>query len=364
MIYYFTLLFLLILNFFLCRHCKNSKNKIIFLFISAIWLILVSTLRYGIGFDYFSYKDIFENISKTSLNELKNYYSIEILYLYLNKIISLLGGNYTTFILIINIFIISSVMLFIYKYSKNFYISIFVFITFQFFSHSMNLLRQTIAVVIFLFSYQFILKKKFISYAIIIFLGFFFHKSIILIFPMYFLLNIKFSFKYFILISFLAFILYIFSDYIFFYIFKNILKMYSNYSNEIYWNANSFKYIIFPTIYFIIVLIFKNKILKYNVLINTAFYTFLINLFITKHFIFERFSIYTFIFSIILIPEILESNKNIKINILGKNIDFYYILMFIILIVGLSYLAFASFENFHNVYPYKSIFDRISINNI
>lgn len=357
LIYYSTIVFLLISGFYLYDCNKNNMSKIIFLVISGILLTLISTLRYGIGFDYFSYKNIFKEISNVNIFEIRDVYSSEILYAYINKFISYLGGNYLVFLLFINIFVYSSIIWFIYKYSKNFYISIFIFITFQFFAHSMNLLRQTLSLAIFLFSYQFIVKRKFIPYILILFLGFLFHKSIIFLIPMYFILNLKFNIKSFIIISALSIILYIFTDDIFSFFIKNLLNIYSNYENTIYWKANSFKYIIFQSFYFIFVVIFSNKLTKINyknnILINTAFYTFLTNIFITKHFIFERFSIYMFIFSIILLPEILDIYKNNY-----KERKMYYFLLSVIILIGLSYIVFASSEGFHNVYPYRSIFDK------
>lgn len=353
MIYYLLIISLLILGYYLCEFKKSDKNILIFLGISSILLIAISTLRYSIGFDYFSYDSLFKKISMLNFKEITTQYkNLFLIYAYMNKLVSLMGGNYISFLLIVNTIITTIIMWFIYNYSKMAWISIFIYITFQFFAHSMNLFRQSIAATLFLIAYPLILKRKFILYTILILFISSIHMSALILIPLYFLINIRFNYKSMIMITFIAFLIYIFDEQIFNIIINHIHPNFARYKDLFYWQGNSVKYIILPSLYFLCTLLFKAKLNQNqsNILINTSFYTFIIYIYITKHFIIERFSIYVFLFSIILIPEIINSFESNKVY---KNLA-----IAITLIIGINYFMFAVNEGFHHVYPYISIFQK------
>lgn len=344
LIYILLFLFILITGLYLCLYKNTNKNRILFLILNGILLVLISSLRYDIGYDYRFYKTMFYEISKTPVLNYKK----ELGFIILNKIIFLLGGNYTTFLFIVNSFMTFVVMRFIYKYSDNICISVFLYVTLQMFAHSMNLLRQSIAAVFFLIAFKYLIERKFLNYFLIIFAGSLFHISILILIPFYYLLAIDIKPKNIIFMFTVVLFIYISFDNIFYIVSKYILKNYNHYTTSIYWQPNSIKYLIFPTLYIISSLIFKKysnqNDLKTTILINSAFYFFCISLFITKHFIIERFSIYFCFTSIILIPEIINKNR---------------ILTLAIIFICIMYFLFSANEGFHNVYPYFSIFDKI-----
>lgn len=345
-IYYLIIIGLLILGY-LCERTNSDENIIIFILTTLIVFVCISTLRYSIGFDYFSYESIFKNISNMTFKQINLEYRTTFLgYAYINKIISLFGGNYITLLLICNLFINTTVIWFIYKYSSIKWLSVYLYICFQFLAHSMNLFRQSIAVSMFLLAYPFLINRKFIFYLLLVLIAASIHISGLILIPLYFFINLDKKFEIPIFILFLIF--YLFDTQIFDFIIR-ITNYYNfaRYKDLFYWQGNSFKYIILPTIYFGFVLIFRNKLNPQNILLNSVFYTFIIYLYITKHFILERFSIYVFIFSIIIIPQIickLNRNKNLTVSI--------------VIAAGFIYFLFAVYEGFHNVYPYISIFQK------
>lgn len=356
-IYYIIIIILLFLGYYLCEYKKSDNNTIVFLAISGAILTTMATLRYSIGFDYFSYESIFNKISDMSFKQVNILYkNIFIGYAYINKIVAIFGGNYITLLLVCNMCMTLIVVWFIYKYSCMPWVSIFLYITFQFFAHSMNIFRQSIAASLFLLAYPFIKERKFVYYLILILIISSIHISGLLLIPLYFIMNMKPNFKSMIIIAIPIIIIYIFDSNIFDVIVKYMNPSFARYKDSVYWQGNSIKYIILPTFYFICVMIFKTKLLKYynksNIFINSSYYTFIIYFYITKHFILERFSIYVFLFSIILIPNIINI-FNIEQNKFRKNCA-----IVIVISTGMIYFLFASYEGFHNVYPYISIFQK------
>lgn len=334
-------IFINILSLILGYICQKKDIEKFYIFIMIIIFTIISTLRFAIGFDYFAYENIFNNISSSNLEKGFLIFS--------SSIYKIFKGNYRIFLLISSSIINSITLIWIYKFSKYKWISIYLYTSFQFFAYSMNLIRQSMALSIFLISYKYLIERNFFKYIFFVIFASTFHKSVLIMIPFYFIFNIKITKKYIFLITTFFVILYINFDNLI-YTFSEFLE-YSKYFNSIYWQANSIKYIILPSIYLIIILLNTKKLIflnaKNNILINTCIYNFFINLFITKHFIIERLSIYFFIFSLILIPEILDTNKVKKI-----------IITLIIITIGGGYLLFATNEGFHNVYPYRSIFDK------
>ncbi|MBC8305402.1 MAG: EpsG family protein, partial [Pelagibacterales bacterium] len=90
----------------------------------------------------------------------------------------------------------------IYMLSKSPIISIFILITLGFYTFSFNAARQGIALAIFIYSMQFIINNKFKYFILFIGLGFFFHKSIIVALPLYFLFRLEFNIRLIILLLF------------------------------------------------------------------------------------------------------------------------------------------------------------------
>lgn len=368
-IYYILLVLLPLLGLIIQKFYKSQKQTALYLILTGTVLTLVSSLRYGIGSDYFPYRSIYEQTSQLDLYQLFFSCPTEPLYALLQKIVFLLGGNYMIFLTVISIFIHSITMWFIYRFSKLPWLSVYLYISLQFFAHSMNLLRQSISVCFFLLAYPYLKKRKFIPYCCILIIGGFFHKSAFLMIPFYFILCIKNS-KHLVVITSLIFTLfYCFSDKVMIFLTTYILPQYNKYLNSIFWKGNSFSYAIFPILYLLFVLFTKNKILfkqKQLIYFHSAFFSCLNALLVTKHFILERTSIYFFILSLIIIPELVtapkrkkESCKQDSLHLPNiKKIGKQYGWLLCVLFFSFLYFLFAASKGYHNVYPYYSLYDR------
>lgn len=360
-IYYGLLFSSLAFGIYFCEWKKKKSNTILYLILMGILFTILSSFRYAIGFDYYSYRTIYTETASQNILEIIQLHKNEILFYLWNKLCISCSLSYTCYLFITYLFLHSVVLSFIYRYSKLPWMSVFFYITLQFFAYSMNLFRQSIALSFFLLAYPFLVQRKIKPFFLLILVGGLFHNSLFFMLPLYFLLPQKNTKKTFLGYFVLFLFLYVSSSPLLTGIQHLLPVQYSSYFNSIYWQGNSFRYVIFPTLYLLIVfLLGKNLSVSSTVknsYLNSAMYTFFISFFITKHFILERFSIYPFSLSILVLPEIIYSYFTSPKEDSSKQWR-HSIVPFLIVLYAVSYFLFAVTEGFHNVYPYISLFDR------
>ncbi|MGH1880330.1 hypothetical protein IGI69_001118 [Enterococcus sp. DIV1083b] len=175
---------------------NNNKISIMnkFFIISMLIPTIVAGVRWNVGTDYSLYR--IKQIPFV-LNELHRFgYKdiVEPLYRYLIRFSMYIGNEQTVFI-ITHILIIFFCYLGIYKNSKNITLSVFLVFATGFYFFSLNIMRQSISISIFLYAIKYIYEKKpnkFIAWIIIAFL---FHKTAILYLIAYPLQYIKLNRK-------------------------------------------------------------------------------------------------------------------------------------------------------------------------
>ena len=109
-------------------------------------------------------------------------------YIVLNKIISVFG-NENFFLFVVATITLSGVYFSIKRYSKNYFFSVFIFITFQFFIFQFSGLRQSIAFSIVLMSLKYIQERKLFKFIITIIIASTFHKTAIIFIPAYWMVK-------------------------------------------------------------------------------------------------------------------------------------------------------------------------------
>lgn len=172
---------------------KSKKNNfIIFL------IIFLFCFSYQMGTDWLSYQSYYEKaLLKVSWKEILKYDSgFEIGYIIINLFFYNLGISYEIFIGIVLSICTFVILKYIQKNSKNYYLAIFVFfISFLLAALVEPLVRQLIALTLFIISIKYIERKRAIKYMFIIFLATLFHKSAFFLFPLYFIKYINISIK-------------------------------------------------------------------------------------------------------------------------------------------------------------------------
>lgn len=166
-----------------------------FLIIPWSMLFLLSAFRYNVGSDYPNYVMIYNEIIAGTAGSLL--LGLEPGYLLLIHFSDLIGGNFQLVFFLFSFFTI----LLMYKTMDSYLhtnteklLALLLFIP-MFYFPSLSIMRQFLAIAIFFYALKYIISRDFLKYLFFIFIGFLFHKSMILMIPMYWLLNIKFSEK-------------------------------------------------------------------------------------------------------------------------------------------------------------------------
>lgn len=358
-VYYVTISMLTGAGYVLAQKKQSSKTTLCYLAAAFLSLTFLASFRYAIGFDYFSYREIYEMFATIPLKDIFHYLRMEPFYYAICRLFSLTGLPYPAFLLFINVFLMSVSMLFVYRHSKLPWVSVYLYLTLQFLAYNMNLIRQSIAVAFFMLAYPYLKGRKLLPYTSLIIVGGLFHNSLLFIYPFYFLLPWKHSRRFVGGLLALTCLGYIFFDPIFRMAAPALPLKYANYHGSYFWNSNGPEYAILPALYFLLVYYFRNRIdspAQRAIYVNSALYQFLISLFITKHFILERFAIYPFTLSLLAIPEIINSYQIKKKT--GTNTMDYHRVLFLFLLFGAVWFCFAAAKGYHRVYPYVSLLDR------
>ncbi|MFQ4155227.1 EpsG family protein [Pediococcus pentosaceus] len=168
---------------------KNLLSKMLF-FLSYLFIFIPGAIRYYVGTDYTGY----------SLHQIPAVLArmpakVELLYRYVIFIGDWLGKNttYQYIFVITNFLIVTFLYIYIAQQSRLRELSIFIFVCGGFFAFSLSGMRQSIAVVIFLYATKYIKSRKLIKYALFILIATLFHTSAVIYFLFYFIVNIKFS---------------------------------------------------------------------------------------------------------------------------------------------------------------------------
>lgn len=174
----------------------NSRNLILFFLFIIFWL--VAGLRYETGVDWLGYTKFYTKIGSLTrilggeIAILKNS-EFEIGYTLLNVIFKVFTDNVQLLFLIIAFF--TNVMLFssLKHFSGHLFVSLMIYFCTMYFVLDMDAIRQCIALNLFLYSLNFIIEKKILKYFIIILFASLFHRTALLLLPMYFFLNREFK---------------------------------------------------------------------------------------------------------------------------------------------------------------------------
>lgn len=169
------LITLIIIKFKGIEYVKNDKKYLIFIFLLLTFFLAFKSENVGVDAD--SYRDIFYDISKLSFLKVYSYDRYEIGYKYLCKLISFIWNNYQFFLFIIAFIEMFGFYYFIKKYSKNYALSLFIFITFETYMLTFGVLRQAIALSISLFAFKYIDEKKILKFILTILIASLFHKT-------------------------------------------------------------------------------------------------------------------------------------------------------------------------------------------
>lgn len=199
---YLILLFILMFYIFIQNISINRKS----IFIPILMLVIFASVRsYYVGTDTRTY------LSNFTTNLDANYFSfnsdIEYGYQFLEFIILNFTHNYFWLFFVTSMLVVPLYLITIKKLSENYILSIFIYITFGYYTFFFNGLRQGIAMALFFFSLPYLVNRKIVIYSLIIFTASLFHISALMMIPLYFLIHLKLKIEWKVLYCFLISIL-------------------------------------------------------------------------------------------------------------------------------------------------------------
>ena len=158
---------------------NNPHSKKVCLFTIGIMLSVLTGCRAStVGYDTLNYVKMFKAYAGNS-DMRKIYVSyLEPGYSLLSNVIIKMGGDIHTLFIVSSLFIVFTALIFLYRYSKSFYFSVFILSSFPYFFSSMDILRFFLGVSIWLWAIKFAIEKKPIKYILITLVAAQFHKMI------------------------------------------------------------------------------------------------------------------------------------------------------------------------------------------
>ena len=164
---------------------RGIRSKL-FYWVPVFLFTFVFGIRYGVGVDYFSYKEIYEGYKVGDLFDEIGEWSFYLIC----DICHQLDLSVPAFFSILSF--LQILFLYLAFRKKKIVLSysiLALFLTGIGISGFNNIIRQAIAFCIFVYSLTFIERKKILGYCLCILLAFSFHFSAIILFPIYFLFN-------------------------------------------------------------------------------------------------------------------------------------------------------------------------------
>lgn len=147
----------------------------------GVLMFLAAFRASSVGNDTEEYLRIFEETISSGIYESR----YEIGYLWFNKLLGYISLDSQIVLIASSIFIFYSFGRFIWKYSHMPWLSLFLFFTYGFFSSSVNIVRQSLAMAILLFSYDYLLQGKNFKFVLSVLFASLFHTTAFLFISCY-----------------------------------------------------------------------------------------------------------------------------------------------------------------------------------
>lgn len=192
MIVHINFIIIIILSFLFSSREQSKKTKKQYLFLSNFLIGLTAAFRYTPYYaDYLNYDAGMSLVRKISLEQIFANFSLGDGDAVFRKLLSVITQNNQIYFIVTALFLAISISIFIYRYSSDIYMSELAYVSLCFYSLSLNVVRQFIAISICILAYEYLLERKCIKYVCLILVAAFFHPSAIIMIPAYFLVNMK-----------------------------------------------------------------------------------------------------------------------------------------------------------------------------
>lgn len=170
---------------------SNILSKVLLFIMLLIVSIFAGMRDETVGTDVVVYpKPIINTFKNHSFSVVYNTANVEIGFIIIAWLTKLIQGDLNTFLFFIQVFIFGIYILYAYKNRKDLSFSSLI-LTFlcMIFGFSLNIMRQTMAIVLTIFSYNYVQKRELKKFLITIFIAINFHITALVFIPVYFIYN-------------------------------------------------------------------------------------------------------------------------------------------------------------------------------
>jgi hypothetical protein len=307
------LLFVAAAGILICEKKPARQKDILFLILTGAAMIALASLRGpNVGGDYKMYADYFQLVASNDFSFLfsdANPYRIEYGFGLLNFLVSRVSTDTRVFVAAAALITIATRLWAVYRMSANVWLSAYIFVSFGFLGYAMCTLRQELAICVLFFAIPFLQKRRPVPYFLLILLAGSFHKSVLLLLPVYFFANLPLSRVTLSLYTAATLFILMFSWPIIGFVTRYVYKFYAPGSpGDYYLQGRSYNTAFFPLVLFLMAALLQKLLVRRKpeniVLINFSCYSAMLFVLTIKHFIFQRIAlIFLPAAALLLIPE-------------------------------------------------------------
>lgn len=219
-------------------NCTQKRKKFFLLLFFTILTVLAMLRKNTVGVDTTHYCHGYQVISNLDWGKLDTF-DYEIGFGALCKLLNYITPDPQALIVVSSLLIFPPVAIFIYKNSDDVVFSTFLFISLNFYSMNLNVMRQSVAVGIILIGLEFLKKDKKLLFIAIVILASCFHKSAVLCLIMLVYFKMTFKKRTMLYIFIASIVGFIGAKYIFKFA-TNILEEYAGYADSEFAVSNYF----------------------------------------------------------------------------------------------------------------------------
>lgn len=193
MIYFGLLLLIVLQHIFITLQKNTPKTRKIYLWLCGIELFLFLGFRsVSSGYDNLGYAEAFKIAAEGAWYPNPAPW-MEYPFILSAKILSLFCSHPQILFLASSAFIVYSGTRLIYKYTTIPWLGVFAWITFGKLMYEADIMRQSIAYSIVFFAFDFIIKRRFVPFCMLVLTAALFHRSALILFVLYPISFIKFT---------------------------------------------------------------------------------------------------------------------------------------------------------------------------
>ncbi|UIR55951.1 EpsG family protein [Sphingobacterium sp. SRCM116780] len=181
---YFVIFFIALFLFLRYVNSTSKSEGRVPYTLLCIMLVILSALRYRVGGDSLYYFDIFDSyptlLTLSSYDFINSEYNLG--WIVFNATVKSIGNSFYFFQFFHALIVNAIIFYFIQKYAKNKFLTVSFYLFFYFFYFNMEILRESLAIVIFLLAIPHLLEKKWLIYILYCLLAYLFHSSALILF--------------------------------------------------------------------------------------------------------------------------------------------------------------------------------------